>query len=97
MLLIFGSKVLLLAKSCPFRVTWRAVSFPLAASAIAAFRYAAHKQAVVFQIIAAALLVASTIVMLYLLIQTFYRIITGRFYIKPINERATEILQPRYQ
>ena len=35
MLLIFGGKVWLLSKSCPFRVTWWAVSFPLSAACIA--------------------------------------------------------------
>ena len=94
MLLIFGSKVFLLSKSCPFRVTWWAVSFPLAASTIATFRYAAHKHAIIFQIISASLLAVSTIVICYLLIQTFYRMLTKQLFMKPAAERATEMLQP---
>ncbi|MGH2565468.1 MAG: SLAC1 anion channel family protein, partial [Ginsengibacter sp.] len=97
MLLIFGSKVLLLSKSCPFRVTWWAVSFPLAAATIASFRYAVHKQAIIFQIISALLLAVSTVVMGYLLIQTFYRIFTNKLFIQPAAERATEILQPKQE
>lgn len=94
LLLVFGTKVLLLAKCCPFRVTWWAVSFPLVATTIASFRYAAHRQSYVFKIVPAMLLTVSTIVIVYLLIQSFYRIFTNQLFLaKAAAEKATEILQ----
>jgi tellurite resistance protein len=92
LLLIFGSKIFLLAACCPFRVTWWAVGFPLVAFTIAAFRYASQKHAVIFQIIPAVMLAVSTGVIAYLLVQTIYKIITGRFILKtPSAEQATQI------
>jgi tellurite resistance protein len=91
LLLIFGSKIFLLGICCPFRVTWWAVSFPLVAFTIAAFRYSFHKQAIIFQIIPGVMLVISTVVITYLLIQTVYKIVTGRFLLKaPGAEQATK-------
>jgi tellurite resistance protein len=93
LLLIFGSKIFLLAVCCPFRVTWWAVSFPLVALTIAAFRYASHKPGVIFQIIPGAMLVISTLVITYLFLQTLYKIITGRFTLKtPVAEHATQLV-----
>ncbi|MET0313442.1 MAG: SLAC1 anion channel family protein, partial [Hansschlegelia sp.] len=49
---------------CPFRVSWWAVSFPLAATAAAATRYAAHEQSLIADAIAIALLTVASIVVL---------------------------------
>ena len=93
--LIFGSKIFLLAVCCPFRVTWWAVSFPLVAFTIATFRYAAHIHSTAFQFIPAAMLVISTLVILYLFSQTIFKIATGRFTLQaPMAEKSTQLLEP---
>lgn len=95
LLLIFGSKIFLLAVCCPFRVTWWAVGFPLVAFTIAAFRYSSHQHSIAFQIMSGAMLVISTAVIAYLFVQTSYKIITGRFTLPtPAAERATELILP---
>ncbi|MEO7489197.1 MAG: SLAC1 anion channel family protein, partial [Ferruginibacter sp.] len=95
LLLLFGTKVLLISKCCPFRVTWWAVSFPLVAITIASFRYASHKQSFAFQIIPALLLIVSTATILFLLIQTFYRLFSKKlFLLNPVSEKATQIMFP---
>ena len=94
LLLIFGSKVFLLAVCCPFRVTWWAVSFPLTAFTIAAFRYAADIHSTFFQFIPAIMLVISTVVILYLFCQTIFKIATNRFISQtPIAEKSTPSLE----
>jgi tellurite resistance protein len=94
LLLILGSKMFLLPVCCPFRVTWWAVSFPLVAFTIAAFRYTSHKHAIIFQFIPGAMLFISTVTILYLFIQTLYKIATGRFLLKsPSAEKATQVLE----
>ena len=55
---------------CPFRVSWWAVSFPLAASSIAALRFAAAEPGLVTDGIAIALLALATIVIGALLART---------------------------
>jgi tellurite resistance protein len=93
LLLIFGSKIFLLAVCCPFRITWWAVSFPLVAFTIAAFRYASHKQSAIFQVLAAIMLFISTVLITYLFIQTVYKIATGSFILKtPAAEQATQLV-----
>jgi tellurite resistance protein len=90
LLLIFGSKIFLLAICCPFRVTWWAVGFPLVAFTLAAFRYAFHKQAIIYQIIPGTMLFLSTVVIVYLFSQTIYKMVTGKFLLKaPGAEKAT--------
>jgi len=89
-LLLFGSKIFLLPRCCPFRVTWWAVSFPMVAITIAAFRYAEFNEAPVFKVIAGVLLSVSSFVILYLFIQTFYKIFTGTlFLVNAAAEKAT--------
>ena len=95
LLLILGSKIFYLAICCPFRVTWWAVSFPLVAFTIASFRYASVKHATLFQVIPGIMLAVSTVVIMYLFIQTIYKIITGQFILKtPSAEQATQIVSP---
>ncbi len=89
-LLLMGSKIFLLPECCPFRVTWWAVSFPLVAITIAAFHYAEFNDAAVFKLLAGILLILSTIVILYLLVQTFSKIIKGKLFLDdPGAEKAT--------
>jgi len=55
---------------CPFRVSWWAVSFPLAASAIAAVRFAAAQPGTVTNVIAWLLLALATLVIAGLTVRT---------------------------
>ncbi len=94
LLLIFGSKILLIPACCPFRVTWWSVSFPMVAFTIASFRYASHKSSVIYQIVPAIMLTMSTLIISYLLIVSFYKIFTHRLLLKPADEKAMELLKP---
>ncbi|HEY0203298.1 MAG TPA: SLAC1 anion channel family protein [Acetobacteraceae bacterium] len=62
---------------CPFRVSWWAVSFPLAASAIAALRFAAAEPGFVTDAIALALLALATLTIAGLLVRTLAGIARG--------------------
>ena len=55
---------------CPFRVSWWAVSFPLAASAIAAVRFAAAQPGTVTNVIAWLLIALATLVIAGLTVRT---------------------------
>lgn len=76
---LLASKIVLLPKACPFFVSWWSVSFPLSAVTIAALHYAEHRPGPVHQVISAALLMTTTVVIIFLGIQTVYRIINGTF------------------
>ena len=82
MLTLFMLAVLLpqlrhLLACCPFRVTWWAVSFPLAASSIAGLRFAAAEPGVITDAIALGLLALATLVIMALLLRTLYGIARG--------------------
>ena len=95
LLLLFGSKILLLPHCCPFRVGWWAVGFPLVAVTIATFRYASHKGSPVFNGLSAIMLTISTLTILYLLYQSLYRLFTRQLFLsKPASEAATRTLEP---
>lgn len=66
-----------LPRCCPFRVTWWAVSFPLAASAVAALHFAAAAPTRTNEGIALALLATTTLVVIWLLVRTTYGILRG--------------------
>jgi tellurite resistance protein len=66
-----------LPKSCPFRVSWWAVSFPLAACSIAALRFAAARPGVISDTIALALLDLATLVIAALIGCTLFGIGIG--------------------
>ncbi|MDP9079595.1 MAG: SLAC1 anion channel family protein [Bacteroidota bacterium] len=87
LLLIFGSKIALLPKCCPFQVSWWSVSFPLATVSAACLRYAQNRPGNIHWILAAVLLFVATLVILYLLAQTIYQIWSGRF-AQPVNTTA---------
>ena len=82
MLTLFMLAVLLgrlrkLRSCCPFRVAWWAVSFPLAASAIAGLRFAAAEPGLVTDAIAIALLALATIAIGGLLVRTLIGVAQG--------------------
>ena len=82
MLTLFILAVLLgqlryLPTCCPFRVSWWAVSFPLAASSIAALRFAAAQRGLVADAIAIALLALATLVIAALLGRTVLGLFRG--------------------
>ncbi|WP_159470404.1 SLAC1 anion channel family protein [Dyadobacter sp. 3J3] len=79
LLLLLGSKIFLIPKTCPFQVSWWSVSFPLVAITIAAFHYAEHQPDLIHQGIAGILLVLSTLIITYLFAQTLYLIVIGKF------------------
>jgi tellurite resistance protein len=87
LLLIFGSKIWLLPKCCPFQVSWWSVSFPLASVSVACLRYAQKQPDAVHQVLAAFVLLVTTLVIVYLLVQTVYQIWRGRF-APPVNFSA---------
>ena len=62
---------------CPFRVSWWAVSFPLAASAIAALRFAAAEPGFVTDAIALVLLALASVVIAALLVRTLFGVARG--------------------
>ena len=83
MLTLFMLAVLLgrlrqLRSCCPFRVAWWAVSFPLAASAIAGLRFATFEPSLATDVIAIALLALATIAIAGLLIRTLIGVAQGR-------------------
>lgn len=70
MLAVLLGRLRYLAKCCPFRVAWWAVSFPLAAAATAALHIASAMPGAAYDIVAIALLALSTVVIAALLVRT---------------------------
>ncbi len=70
MLAVLFGRMRRLVRCCPFRITWWAVSFPLAASAGAAIRYANHTQHAAADGIAFVLLGISSLVIAGLTLRT---------------------------
>ncbi|WP_394779666.1 SLAC1 anion channel family protein [Undibacterium sp.] len=66
-----------LAHCCPFRVSWWAVSFPLAASSAAAMKFLAFERNMATESIAVALLVFATAVIAGLFARTLFGIFRG--------------------
>jgi tellurite resistance protein len=66
-----------LMSCCPFRVSWWAVSFPLAALSIAAHRYAMAVPSVVAQALATAFWVVATVVIAGLFVRTIWGLVRG--------------------
>jgi tellurite resistance protein len=82
MLTLFVLAVLLermrhLIACCPFRVSWWAVSFPLAASSIAALRFAAAEPGLTTDAIALGLLALATTTIIALLVRTLAGVARG--------------------
>lgn len=66
-----------LPRCCPFRISWWAVSFPLAAAAVAALRYANTHPGVITDAIAITLLALATVTIIGLTIRTLTGIAKG--------------------
>lgn len=77
MLAVLLGRLRNLPACCPFRVSWWAVSFPLAASSIAALRFAAAEPGVVADTVAVALLALATLVIAGLLGRTVFGVLRG--------------------
>ena len=77
MLAVLLNRMRYLMACCPFRVSWWAVSFPLAASAIVALRFATARPSEVSDAIALALLALATLTIAGLLVRTLYGVATG--------------------
>lgn len=84
LLLLFGSKIMLIPKACPFKVSWWSVSFPLTAVTVTSLIYAGAHTGWAHQLLAGILLALTTLVIIYLFIITVYQIITGTFS-PPVN------------
>ncbi|MBS1665372.1 MAG: SLAC1 anion channel family protein [Bacteroidetes bacterium] len=79
LLLLFGSKVVMLPRCCPFQVSWWSVSFPLGSVSIACLRYSLSRPDVVHRMLAVGMTLVTTAVILYLVIQTGYYILTRKY------------------
>lgn len=82
MLMLFMLAVLLgrmrnLAKCCPFRVSWWAVSFPLTASASAAIRYAGHAPHIAMSATALSILGMASFIIAVLALRTLLGLVQG--------------------
>ena len=77
MLMVLLGQMRNLPLCCPFRVSWWAVSFPLAASAIAALRFAAADKSVLSNAIAMSLLALATLVIAGLFLRTLLGLAKG--------------------
>lgn len=67
-----------LPRICPFRVSWWAVSFPLAACANASIRYAMYAKSTLFDFIAGLVLILSTVIIMGLLFFTLKGLIQNK-------------------
>lgn len=76
---LLASKIIMLPKTCPFFVSWWSVSFPMAAVTISALHYAGAHPGIFQLTLAGALLLTTSLVIIYLAGQTLYRIFTGTF------------------
>nr|WP_245412188.1 SLAC1 anion channel family protein [Methylocella silvestris] len=77
MLAILVGRLGWLGGCCPFKVSWWAVSFPLAASAIAALRFAAAEPGLITDAIALLLLALASVTIAGLLVRTLIGVIRG--------------------
>jgi tellurite resistance protein len=77
MLAVLLGRLWRLPRCCPFRVAWWAVSFPLAASATTALRFASARPGIGFELIAAGLLGLASIVIAGLSVRTLAGIARG--------------------
>jgi tellurite resistance protein len=77
LLAVLVGRLRYLGRCCPFRLTWWAVSFPLASAASAALRVAIEFPGVLNDVVALALLVLSTVVIAWLGARTLLGIARG--------------------
>jgi tellurite resistance protein len=77
LLTVLVGRLRYLAKACPFRLAWWAVSFPLAGSAAAAVRYAGYAPSAITHGIAIFLLASVTVLLLLMAARTLWSVIRG--------------------
>ena len=77
MLTVLFGRLRFMAAACPFRVSWWAISFPLAASAIAGLRVAEARPSLTTDAIALVLLALASAVIIGLLVRTVIGIARG--------------------
>ena len=77
MLAVLVGRLRFLSVCCPFRVSWWAVSFPLAASAIVALRYATAERSLAADGLAWLLLAFATVIIAGLLVRTLFGVAKG--------------------
>lgn len=77
LLAVLAGRLRHLLRCCPFRVGWWAISFPLAASAIAALRFAQAAPGIANDSIALALLTLASLMILWMLARTVHGIARG--------------------
>jgi tellurite resistance protein len=83
MLTLFLLAVLLgrlryMLQSCPFRLSWWSVGFPMAAAAGCALRYAGHAPGMFSNAVAILLLAGATAVILAMAVRTLFGVVRGR-------------------
>ncbi|MFC3559074.1 SLAC1 anion channel family protein [Pedobacter jamesrossensis] len=77
--LLISGKIMLLPISCPFKVSWWSVSFPLTAITVTCFHYANFSHYYIHKLMAGGMILLTTTVIIYLLFQTFFKISTRTF------------------
>ncbi|MFJ5299068.1 SLAC1 anion channel family protein [Pseudomonas sp. NPDC088368] len=77
MLTVLAGRLRYLAISCPFRLSWWAVSFPLAAATVTALRYAAYKPNLFTHSVALTLLASVTLILLWMALRTAVATLQG--------------------
>ncbi len=77
MLSVLLARLRHVARCCPFRMAWWAVSFPLAASAIAALRWAQTEPGWATDAIAVAVLALTTCIIVWMLVRTVAGVVRG--------------------
>ena len=70
LLAVFIGRLRFLAASCPFRLSWWAVSFPLAGAAVCALRYAGHTSNLFTHSVAIVLLAGVTLLLFAMTVRT---------------------------
>lgn len=79
LLCVLLGKLRYLPRCSPFHISWWAASLPLASSAVAAIRFAAHDHNPATDLIALTTLAIATLSILFLLFQTLHGITKGEF------------------
>lgn len=78
MLTVLAGRLRYLAISCPFRLSWWAVSFPLAAATVTALRYAQYKPNMFTHSVAITLLAGVTFILLAMTLGTLMNAFRGK-------------------
>ncbi|WGE30890.1 SLAC1 anion channel family protein (plasmid) [Edwardsiella tarda] len=78
MLCVLIGRIQNLPRTCPFRLSWWSVGFPLASSVGCALRYAAHHPSPLSQGIALLLLAGVSLLLLWMVVRTLHGIVRGR-------------------